>query len=933
MLRNGNQMRPQTLRLFGAFAASFAVVSMAPAVLPTVLQLVASPAYASAAGTIKGQVVDDGGLAIPGVLITISSEKLIGGAQQYTADADGNFIFPELPPGQYKLEAQKQGFGKVTKTGVQVAVGRVTTVTLEMKYGGETVVIEEKAKAVDTEAVAHSSTFNKDYLSRIPTGRSYQSVIEQAAGVIGSGNVMAGGASGDENTWVLDGVNVTDPVTGTFSTNFNYDAIEEIQVITGGFDPEYGESLGAAIIVVTSSGGNTLEVKTSAEYSNGDWAPKLDARYAADGGQLAFTGFDSGSQSGRVRMTVSGPVLRDQVWFLGSYEYVRSLYTNVGILVPQDFDGHRVFSKLTAQPLSKHRFTLTLTNSAETIDNIDQGDPYTSPEAQPRQYQGGYVLTGKWHWFISEDANLETTASFQKSFLELSSVPCTHDEDLGYNECEPSEAENTIDYTTPGRVGTYGAYSSENYPVFQFDDRWSGAVASKFSVLQVPFLGKHDFKAGVEARYTKWDWVYGFPGNLVYYDLYENSFDPDTYKNYYSVEYAGYTLFSAQGYHVGAFLQDVYKPIDNLTFRYGVRYDRAVMQNDVGEALIDVGVFGPRIYASWDPWGDEKTKFLGGYGRFNDVGRLELANYVSQSGFGAKLTLGEYFTATDSTAGNVYYEQSTDNPITFADPLSAPHSDELILGAEREIVTDVAAALNFTGKFTRNIYTLDETNLIYDEDGYSYIGESYGADELVTYDRLRTPGIARRDYFQTDLELNKLDSKRWFGQLTYSYVSSRGTTQSSLGSQLSNPSQTDLMYGSLTSDVTHQLKAFASWDIPDDPWTTTLGVRAIGYSGYPLSRYYWSAASVDDGIGGYGLLKEPAGEYARTPGTFEMDILVEQDIPVDKGKLSAYAYLYNVTNQQASVYYYEYYIASDNRYVQYSRQSPVSAVAGVEYEF
>ncbi|MBM4364776.1 MAG: TonB-dependent receptor [Deltaproteobacteria bacterium] len=906
---------------------------MAPAVLPTVLQVVASPAYASAAGTIKGQVVDDGGLAIPGVLVTISSEKLIGGAQQYTADADGNFVFPELPPGQYKIEAQKQGFGKVTKTGVQVAVGRVTTVTLEMKYGGETVIIEEKAKAVDTEAVAHSTTFNKDYLSRIPTGRSYQSVIESAAGVIGGGNAMAAGASGDENTWVLDGVNVTDPVTGTFSTNFNYDAIEEIQVITGGFDPEYGESLGAAFIVVTSSGGNTLEVKTSAQYSNGDWAPKLDSRYAADGGELAFTGFDSGSQAGIVRMTVSGPVLRDQVWFLGSYEYVRSLYTNVGILVPQDFDGHRLFTKLTAQPLSKHRFTLTLTNNAEPIDNIDQGDPYTTPEAQPRQYQGGYVLTGKWHWFISEDANLETTASFQKTFIEISSVPCTHDEELGYNECDPGEAENTIDYTTPARAGSYGAYNTGNFAYFLFDDRWSASMGSKFSVLQVPFLGKHDFKAGVEARYVMWDQTYGYPGNLLYIDLYENSFDPDTYKNFYSIELAGYNRFTAQGYHVGAFLQDIYKPIDNLTFRYGARYDRAVMQNDVGESLIDVGVFGPRIYASWDPWGDEKTKFLGGYGRFNDVGRLELAGYLSESGFGQKLTLGEYFGSTDSTAANVYYEQDTSNTITFADPLSAPHTDELILGAEREIVTDIAAALNFKGKFTRNVYTLDETNLIYDEDGYSYIGQSYGADELATYDRLRTPGIARRDYFQTDLELSKIDSKRWFGQITYSYVSSRGTTQSSLGSQLSNPSQTDLMYGSLTSDVTHQIKAWASWEIPDDPWTTTLSAIAIAYSGYPLSRYYWSAASVDDGVGGYGLLKEPAGEYARTPGNFELNLTVQQDIPVDKGQLGAYVNMYNVTNQQASVYYSEYYIAADNRYVQYSRQSPISAELGVQYKF
>ncbi len=918
MLQNLDRLRAL---LIGLTAAFFAIIATA------------GTAWASAAGTIKGVVLDDSELSLPGVLLTLSSDKLIGGKQQYTSDSDGNFVFTELPPGLYKIEAQKPGFGPVTKSGVQVAVGRSTAVSIMMKYGGENVIIEEKRKVVDTEEAAHSTTFTKDYLAKVPSNRSYQGVIGQAAGVLGSGNSSSGGASGDENTWMLDGVNVTDPVTGTFSTNFNFDAIEEIQVVTGGYDPEFGNSLGGLYQVITKSGGNSLEILANAEYNNGNWAPKIDARYAVDGAQLAPTAFDSSYEGGSVGVTLSGPLIRDKVWFLASYEYNRSLYTSVGIKNPRDYDSHYFFAKLTMQPVSAHRFTLSLTTDPTTIDNIDQSDRYTLPEAQGRQMQGGYVVTGKWNWFLNEDTNLETTLSLQKSFLEISGVPCTHDGDLGYNACEADEAENSIDYVTPGRVGLYGAFNRDNFYVFQFDDRWRGEVATKFSVLNVDFLGKHDFKAGIEGNYTSWDWIVGYTGNLIYFDLFENYSDPQTLKNFYWQESSGYTEYKASGLAAAAFVQDVYKPVSNLTFRYGLRYDRSVARDDVGRPIIDVGVFGPRAYAVWDPWGDEKTAIAAGYGRFNDIGRLEITEYLSRSARGDKIVFGGNYEGTSNSAANVYAAYDTENTITYADDLSAPHSDEFTAGVSREVITDVKASVEFTGKFTRNVYAFDETNLVYDEDGYSFIGASNGYADFNSYYRLRTPGIARRDYFQVDFNVLKAESKRWFADVTYSYVSSKGTAQSGLSAGLANPSQVELSYGSLGTDVNHQLKAAAYWEVPNDPWTTTVGISAQAFSGSALSRYYWEAADTSGGSGGYGLLKEPAGDYARGQPTWVLNVQVKQEIVVPKGKLNVRIDVQNVANNQTASYYDGGYIAAYDRWVIAYRRSPISATAAVGYEF
>lgn len=897
----------------------------------TAMLCLAGTAFASAtSGTIKGTVIDDGGLAIPGALVTLTSPAMIGGAQQRTSDDNGEFLFVELAPGKYDMQVQKQGFGPVRKNNIEVLIGRTTTVNIEMKYGGETVVIEEKRKVVDTEKVSTGTTFTSEYLTRIPSGRDYQSIVGQTAGVVGGGNSYSQGAASDENTYLLDGVNVTDPVTGTFGTNFNFDAIESIEVITGGFDPEYGASLGATESIVTKSGGNTMEVVVDGYYDNANWAPKNDSRFTADGYELSPTGFDSAEQRGTAGATVSGPIVRDRVWFIGSYEYNRSLYQSVGVRLPWDFESHYFFGKITAQPSSAHRFSLTFNTDPTTIDNVDL-DKYTNADANSRQYQVARTGALKWNWFINPEANLETSLSLTKQHFTGSQVPCTHDEELGYNPCSPGEAEGNVDYTTPARIGTYGAYSSENASGYQSDNRWSAQLVSKFSLLQVPFAGKHDIKAGIDLQYQAWDWTYAYPGNLLFVDLYLDAFNPDTYTNYYWLETSGVNEYEASGYFASAFLQDVYKPIDNLTFRYGLRYDHGTVNNDAGTAIFNAGVFGPRVYASWDPWADEKTKIYGGYGRFSDIGNLGLANYLSTSGYGNKYFWGEVYDNAVSTADQNAGEYDTSNDITFLDGLNTPHTDQVLIGAQREIVTDLSAKVEFTGKFTRNIYSFDETNLVYDEDGYGYIGESNGSFDYLY--RLRAPSIARRDYFQTDINVQRNMAQRWLLGATYSYVVSRGTTQFAGDASLSNPSQLENAYGNLATDLRHQVKLAIAWDLPNDPWTTKVGAFFQYFSGDPVTRYYYSASGLQTGDVYYDFLKEPIGTYARFAGYAKLDVQVTQKIPVDKGDLEAYVALANVFNATTPTSYYSSYVSAYNRYIIADRQDVIQASLGARYNF
>ena len=894
--------------------------------LLTLVVLVPGVSLASVtSGTVKGVTVDEGGLPIPAALITLTSDNLMGQRQTQT-DANGRFYVAELPPGQYNLIVEKAGFVKKSFPRLEVNVGRNTILTIELplQSGGEEMVIEEARPTIDTESATRGSVLTKEFLDRIPAGRSYQQAVQMAAGVTGGANANIGGASSRENTYMLDGVNITDPVTGTFSLNFNYDAIEQIEVLTSAFDPEYGFNLGGSINVVTRSGGNTLEVNTGVYYTNGNWAPKQDARYAADGAQLAPTDFDTTSEVFRAGATVSGPIIRDKVWYIAAYQYTRSLAANVGIELPRDFDGHYVFTKLTAQPNSEHRITFIGQTNPTTIDNTSQSSRFVEPEAQTRQAQGGYLGSLQWDWFISPEMFLETKTLLQKTYIESGAVPCTHDQGLGYHPCESTESDNSIDFTTPGRVGLYNAFDKDNAGYFYFDDRWRMSIETKFSILQLELAGTHDLKTGVSYSRTLWEQQYGYAGNLMFADLNALTYDPDTLQNYYWVETTGPYSFTAKSDHLGFFVQDVYKPIDNLTFRFGSRYDKSVLRNDVGEKIIDVGLWGPRFSVIWDPWSNGKTKIVGSAGRFNATGRLEVASFMAQSGLGTKLNLGEYFGEFEAPASNNYYYTPNENTNSLAKNLTAPYSDEFSVGGERELIQDLAMALYFTGKFTRNLWAADDLNLVWDEDGYNVMGSRDGSSERRL--RLRSPNIGQRNYFRTDLGLKRHMADRWAVEANYSLTYSRGTVMGSPSTVLAvSPQVKHYIDSSLFTDVRHDVSAGFSWDIPDDPWTTRLGGVIFYESGNPQSRSYGGGY-----FNGSSMLKQTAGTYAREESWLSVNLKVDQAVPVRKGKLWAVVEVYNLFNSRQGD---SAYVSGDNRWIIAGRQSPIELMLGARYEF
>lgn len=162
-------------------------------------------AAASQVAALEGTVVDQNGVALPGVSITIKSTALLG-TRAAVSDAAGRFRFPALPPGVYSLTAALSGFSKIEKD-ILVAAGRTANLPLTMNVSvKEEVVVTGEAPAVDITRTTVGASTNIDTIQKLPLARNYVSIATAAPGPT---SITTYGATGLENQYLIDGVNTT----------------------------------------------------------------------------------------------------------------------------------------------------------------------------------------------------------------------------------------------------------------------------------------------------------------------------------------------------------------------------------------------------------------------------------------------------------------------------------------------------------------------------------------------------------------------------------------------------------------------------------------------------------------------------------------------------------------------------------------------------
>jgi hypothetical protein len=269
------------------------------------------------------------------------------------------------------VKAEISGFVTQERSEVQVRLDRTTELDVQMplsKFGEEVTVVAE-TPVVDPTQVSTSQTFTTDYLKYAAVGsanRGYQDILTQAAGVAdadGDGNVNVYGSTDGENAYFVDGLDTTDPVTATFGTNFNFDAIQEISFQTGGFEAEYGRATGGVVNLVTKSGGNTFSGTFDFRYRESDMYENGD-HFDRDLNPVKYVDPSA---------TLGGPIIRDKLWFFLSYEDIDSQQTPYGAPATFAYKGQNYIGKATWQATPNWRLVAKISGDPADIDNDNVG--------------------------------------------------------------------------------------------------------------------------------------------------------------------------------------------------------------------------------------------------------------------------------------------------------------------------------------------------------------------------------------------------------------------------------------------------------------------------------------------------------------------------------------------------------------------------------
>jgi hypothetical protein len=343
-------------------------------------------------GRIRVTVQTPEGLPASGVTVLISSATQIGGTQSVKTGTDGVAQFQRLTPGEFKVEVSFPGF-EASAQRLMVKLDQTAIASIRLKpIPAMVVAIEDAADAVDTTSATTGTNFSQRTLESLPIGRNILNALAFVPGVnqIGNGGMVQGSSIGvgsdpvangstavdtlgnygsRNNTYLLDGMDVTNLLSGTSRIGVPLDIVNEMDVKTYGISPEYSGRSGLFQSVATISGGNEVTGGVSAYYAFASMAAKPGAGKPDLGAPV-------------IRDTtffISGPIIKDKLWYVASVqgqdEQRRIALTPMVTDIPgevrngTDNNTQSIFLKLTAQLTPQQRIFAFYQNDPGYRDN------------------------------------------------------------------------------------------------------------------------------------------------------------------------------------------------------------------------------------------------------------------------------------------------------------------------------------------------------------------------------------------------------------------------------------------------------------------------------------------------------------------------------------------------------------------------------------
>jgi hypothetical protein len=915
---------------------------------------IAANAQTVTTGGVSGVAKDEKGAPVANATVTFSSGQ---GNRTTTTAADGSYRLGLLNPGEYNVTVTKEGL-QPFKTKVTVLVNQTTTVNPKLA-GTTSAVVEVVAAATSVDMTTNQvgQSLSSETLSSIPKGRDMNDLAFLAPGTATSGalgGVSIAGASSLENGFFVDGLSTTDYRKGFQGSAMPTDFVDQVEIQTGGFKPEFS-ALGGVFNVVTKSGTNN--------FAGTAWYTYDANQLAAVPKQSQFFRQTPPSDRSDLGATVSGAFIADKLfYFFGVNAIVteapQSTPNLIGLVNGKDKTTNlQAYTKINYQVTTDHQLYMTAQINDNKRDNVD-----AHPFAGDAQW--GFKLKDKttnvglnWDWTISPALFLSVKAgrTDYKTTVDPTAAGVSRVQDtLWWNATNyPAQYDGLVRTFERGGFGLNEDLNQSTTTQLRADLSW--------------FLGSHNLKIGiskVDADYKLIDTASG-PTRIPYSTGLTTPYGPTGYRvvvrrtaggafNGIDLVYNGNNS-KVKSEVMAFYAQDSWEMFPGFRAAYGFRFESQTLKNNFGQTALKFDDFKdqiqPRLGLTWDINNDGRTKLSANYGRYflqvpmqpvmrtgnTEVfvrNRYAAANSTYNPTTGA-WTVGA--TPTSITEFGLFFSAP---PV--ADGTKLTQRDEYILGIDQTLPSGWTVGVHAKHRELKNpiedsVLTdafggADETTPGHgDSGGYSILWNPHPGRVTWTAHPLLSsvPGQkiyaegaynlfprAYNVYDSVDLTAEKKTSKYY---VNFSYTWSRlfgnyeGVGQSSNGQADALITSTFDYWsyvgdGLLPIDRTHQFKLIASYNMDLGGHTFTTGLKATLISGTPISK-------LDDGtsttvvvngntgsgldIGGYGNAVPSDfkyGQFGRTPNTAQVDLTFEYAMQFGRLKVTPNINMFNVFN-------------------------------------
>ncbi len=651
-------------------------------------------------GRIDISVSDSTGAQLPGVSVSIAGPQ----SHEAVTDAKGEAHFLNLAPGTYQVKASLAGFGEYLNQTVPVATGSIVPLRVTLSVAGvaEQVTVQAETPAIDPKRISISTNVTVDELEKVPNSRDPWVVLQTVPGIVvdrvnvgGSesgqqSNYTAKGADFGDNTWYLDGIPITDMnALGSSPTYYDFDMFQEIQVTTGGADPQ-AATAGVQLNFVLRTGTNDPHGSARVFFANESLqANNIDDELVAVAGpsgkgnrtdQYSDYGFELG-----------GPLMKNKWWAWGSWGKTDVRIRTINDLIDRTILENTAF-KTNAQISNTVRANFTFFQGEKKKFGRD-ASPLVAPESTVDQDGPTRTYKGEANWIPSGNLFLTARAAYVKNEFNL----------------EPKGGRSTqvfLDSNGFQSGSSYYLATARPQKTINLDGNW--------------FSGRHELRFGGAWRrvddFTDFSWG----GGVINIEV--PSLGPG---GYIMVVYRPYIQENRANYD-NLYVTDTFTT-DRLTLNLGLRYDHttnSVKEGDnpahqlvpdlmpayTSSALDDVvtwNTLSPRVGASYALDANRKTIVRASYASFASQLQVATAGTVAANSYGYAYYIGidgngtgriERAEIEPGAIGAVGIDP--DNPTVTVNAidadLKAPRSHEFVVGVDHEIMRNVAISGSFS---------------------------------------------------------------------------------------------------------------------------------------------------------------------------------------------------------------------------------------------